>query len=59
MEIIVGYLFDVLYYKRMLCVLIKISSLSIYLQDKKISLNYPYIVFGIPADSRTCSTHPW
>ena len=33
-----GYLFDVLYYKRMLCVLIKAiltSAYSIYLQDKR------------------------
>ena len=47
MEIIVGYLFGVLYYKCMLCVLRIASSSSIHLQDKKkISLNYLYIVFG-------------
>ena len=41
MEIIVGYLFGVLYYKRMLCVLIRITSLSAYsicLQDKRSNL---------------------
>ena len=40
MEIIVGYLFGVLYYKRMLFVLIRIASIlmsahSIYLQVKR------------------------
>ena len=52
MEKIVGYLFGVLYYKRMLCVLIRIASSrhsNECNQDtfaRKISLNYPYIVFG-------------
>ena len=60
MEIIVGYLFGVLYYKRMLCVLM--SAHSIHLQDKRrkspkiIRISY---LEEIPADSRTCSTHPW
>ena len=39
MEIIVGYLFGVLYYKRMLCVFIieaiLMSAHSIHLQDKR------------------------
>ena len=38
MEIIVGYLFGVLYYKRMLCVLIEailMSAQSIQLQDRR------------------------
>ena len=44
MKIIVGYIFGVLYFNCTLCVLIRIA--YIHLQKKKISLNYPYIVFG-------------
>ena len=47
MEIIVGYLFGVLYFKCMLCVLIRIATQHTFTRYKqKISLNYPYIVFG-------------
>ena len=43
MEIIVGYIFGVLYFKCMSCVLVHTA--YIY-KMKKISLNYPYIVIG-------------
>ena len=51
MEITAGYLFGVLYFKCMLCVLNGIDSNeytqhTFTRQKKKISLNYPYIVFG-------------
>ena len=66
MEIIVGYLSGALYYKCMLCALIRIASPrgdsnectqhTFARIKKKICLNYPE---EIPADSRTCSNHPW
>ena len=55
MEIIVGDLFGVLYFKCMLCVLIRGDSNectqhTFTSKKNKISLNYPYIVFG----GKTC-----
>ena len=65
MEIIVGYLLGVLYFKCMLCVLVRIASEailmsahSIHLQDKRRIICLSYLE-EIPTDSRTCSTHPW